>query len=138
MKKEERPPVILSVVPAGTPSFPRFRISDQFARYWNAIDGWTEPQNEAYGTLYDSANEACHEVRRLLMLEYGNLPCKTYKAPVYLHLYADKEVSKEDLQKWLVKVSKLLIDSPSHGNGPVEGSLGICILDWGELEESKK
>jgi hypothetical protein len=40
-----------------------------------------------------------------------------------------------DLQMWLIRATKLLVDSPRFGNGPVAGSLGICRIEFKELKE---
>ena len=133
--EKERRPVVLSVVPAGNPDFPRVRICDQYLRYWTGED-WSDSEKD--GLVYANSNEACIEVQRLLMLEYMQLPHKRYRAPVYLDLFCDHEVPLIEIKRWLHKVAKLLIDSPAHGNGPTEGTLGLANIQWGELEEVKE
>ncbi len=128
----EKPPIILSVHSAGTPQFPRYFISDQFKRVWTG-EGWSEDERD--GLLYGVPNDACVEVQRLLMLDYVDKPVRRFRAPVYVDLFSDKELTKEQVARWLVKVSKLLIDSPEHGNGPVEGTLGLVRIEWGEMRE---
>jgi hypothetical protein len=54
---------------------------------------------------------------------------------VMIELFAPAEVSIRDLQQWLVRTTKLLIDSPRFGNGPIEGSYGAVRIDWGQLRE---
>jgi hypothetical protein len=71
------------------------------------------------------------------MLNYMNRPVRRFRAPVYLDLFSDKPIPLKELTDWLVKVSKLLIDSPRFGNGPIEGSLGLARIQWNELEEIK-
>ena len=80
----ERRPIFLSLHDAGTPEFPRFVISDQFLRF-RTQDGWSLSQNEAM--LYHSANEACVEMQRLLMLEHDKKPHRRFVAPVSVDLY---------------------------------------------------
>lgn len=133
-KNDEVRPLVLSVVAAGNPKFPRFRIADQYLRFWTGTD-WTEQGEEEHGLMYSNSNEACHEVQRLLMLKYMNRPCRVFEAPVTIKLFADKPVSKRQLVDWLSRVSKLVMDSPKYGNGPLAGSLGLCLIDWNTLEE---
>lgn len=130
----ERQPIVLSVVAAGTPEFPRFRVADQFLRYWTGSD-WTEPQDEERGLLFSDSNTACHEVQRLLMLEYMDRPCRVFEAPVTLKLWTNQKVTRRQLIDWLAKVSKLVMDCPKLGNGPVDGSLGLCLIDWNKITE---
>lgn len=131
----ERRPIVLSVHRAGTPEFPRYFISDQFMRVWTG-ERWSGDPHD--GLLFSDSNEACMEVQRLLMLDYMDKPVRRFRAPVYLDLFTDKELTKDEITRWLVKVSKLLIDSQKHGNGPVEGTLGLCRIEWGEMKEVKK
>jgi hypothetical protein len=70
------------------------------------------------------------------MTEHVGQPSRRYVAPIIIDLYSENKVSLRDLQFWLAKVSKLLIDSPEHGNGPVAGSLGLCRIDWEQLKET--
>jgi hypothetical protein len=46
-------------------------------------------------------------------------------------------VTKEVLADWCVNVAKLLMDTPTVGNGPVQGSLGLARIEWSEIEELK-
>jgi hypothetical protein len=131
-KMEERRPIILSVHQTGTPQFPRWMVGDQFNRLWTG-EGWAD--DEAKALRFASSNEACHEVQRLLLLNYTQLPHKRYRAPVYIDLFCDHDLSEIEIKRWLHRVAKLLIDSPTHGNGPVEGSLGLTTICWSELEE---
>lgn len=132
MSDETRRPVILSVHRRGLPEFERFVISDQFLRFWNG-SLWTT--DEADVELFADCNQALWTVHRLLMIEHEGKAVRRFRAPVYLDLYADDPVTLRDVQAWLIKVSKLLIDSPKHGNGPLAGTLGMSRIEWGELEE---
>lgn len=130
----ERQPIFLSVVAAGTPEFSRFRICDCFNRFWTGTD-WSEPGEDHRGLIYADSNRACHEVQRLLMLEYMDRPCRVFRAPVEVRLFADRDISQKELKAWLLKCSKLLIDAQGQGNGPCEGSLGLVSIHWHELNE---
>lgn len=130
----ERLPIFLSVVAAGTPEFSRYRICDSFNRFWTGTD-WSEPGEDHRGLIYADSNRACHEVQRLLMLEYMDRPCRVFRAPVEVRLFADRDISHQELKAWLLKCSKLLIDAQAQGNGPCEGSLGLVSIHWHELNE---
>ena len=133
----ERQPLILSVVAAGTPDFCRYRICDAYNRFWTGAE-WSEPGEDHRGLMYADCNRACHEVQRLLMLEYMDRPCRVFRAPVEVRLFADRDISQQELKAWLLKCSKLLIDTPREGNGPCEGSLGLVSIHWNELAEVKE
>ena len=131
----EKQPIILSVHRAGTPQFPRYFISDQYKRVWTG-EGWSEDEKD--GLLYGNSPEACNEVQRLLMLDYMDKPVRRFRAPVYVDLFTDKPLTKQEIARWLVKVSRLLIDSPQHGNGPLSGTLGLVRIEWSEMKEIKE
>jgi hypothetical protein len=131
--KESRP-MILTVVAAGTPEHQRWLISDQFLRYYTG-SGWTEQGVVAGAVLYTSSKDAIDQLQTILIAQHHTLPHRRFVAPVYLDLYSPQHVSLRDLQQWLVRVTKLLVDSPRHGNGPVAGSVGLTRIEYGELKE---
>ena len=133
-ENEEKQPVILTVVNAGTPDFPRYLIANQFLQYFTG-NGWTEQKSERGALVYRDANDALEMTSALLLLKHEHLPVKFFKAPLYLQLHTPQEVSMRDLQMWLFRATKLLVDSPRFGNGPVAGSLGICRIEYKELKE---
>ena len=131
--KKEKQPVILSVISRGTPEFPRFSIADQYLRYWTG-DTWTEAKQEKDALVYSTSNEALTDMHKLLMTQYEGLPVYRFKAPIYIELFAEKPVPLRDFKFWLFHATKLLIDSPRLGNGPIAGSLGTCRIEYGEME----
>lgn len=131
---QEKQPIILSLIPRGTPEFPRYSISDQYLRYWTG-ETWSEQGKDQGAVLYSSANEALTEMNRLLVVEHADLTLTRYVAPLYIELRAETPISLHDLTMWLFKATKLIIDSPQHGNGPVAGSLGSCRIAYGEMKE---
>jgi hypothetical protein len=131
--KETRP-IILTVTNAGTPEFPRYLIANQFLQYFTG-DGWTRQGDQRGGLVYRDANDALQTTSSLLLLKHEHLPVKCFRAPLYLQLHSPDEVSMKELQLWLFRATKLLVDSPRYGNGPVAGSLGICRIEYSELEE---
>lgn len=134
MSNIERRPLILSLIPRGTPEHPRYSIADQFLRYWDG-DQWTGQGEIRKATTFADANDALDEMNRLLRLEYSSLPIRKFCAPIYIDLRTENEISIRDLQSWLVRATKFILDSPNHGNGPVAGSLGTCRVEWGEIRE---
>ena len=132
--QEEKQPVILTVVNAGTPEFPRYLIANQFLQYFTG-SGWTEQKSERGALVYRDANDALETSSSLLLLKHEHLPVKFFHAPLYLQLHSPQEVSMAELKWWLFRATKLLVDSPRFGNGPVAGSLGICRIEYSELKE---
>ncbi len=129
---DDRPPIILSVVQAGTPEYPRFKVMDSYQRYWTG-SAWVA--DERKGLTYASSNDACIDVQRLLTAPYMDKPVRRFRAPVYLDLFCDRAIPKHELVRWLVRCSKLLLDHSNCGIGPVSGSLGNLTIEWGELEQ---
>jgi len=130
----DKPPIILSVIPAGTPLAPRYRVASSDQRYWTG-ERWSK--NEQDGLLYANSNDACIEAQRLLMLEYMDKKHRRFKAGVYLDLWCDEDVPRDKLIRWLVRVSKLFLNNNDHGNGPCKNALGTVSIEWGEIEEVK-
>ncbi len=131
---KEKQPIILSLIPRGTPTFQRYSIADQHLRYWTG-DTWTEPGKDQKALLYSSSNEALIEMNRLLVVEHSTLTVTRYVAPIYIELRSEKPIPMDELKRWLLRATKLLIDSPKHGNGPVAGSLGSCRIEYDQMEE---
>jgi hypothetical protein len=133
-KKKERQPIVLSLVPTGSPDLPRYRIADPSLNYWTG-ERWSEFEED--GIVFENANDGAKEIQKLLMLQYMNRPLRRFKAPVYLDLYTDHNVSKEEVVNWLGHVARLIMDAQTFGNGPIEGALGLIRIEWGETEEMK-
>jgi hypothetical protein len=63
-------------------------------------------------------------------------PCAHIVAPIYVEVYSETDLILDQISDWLVKVARLTIDAESHGNGPVEGSLGLIRINWGKIRET--
>lgn len=135
-QEKEKQPIVLSLIPRGSPNHQRYLIANQYLQYWTG-ETWSEQYDDKNALVYHSSNEALHVMRIMLMTEHQHLPVKKYRAPLYIDLFSDKEISEHDLKQWLFKVTKLIVDSPKHGNGPVAGSLGTCRIEYSEMEEIK-
>ena len=129
-------PVFLSLHNKGNTEFSRFVISDQYLRYWTGTD-WSIQNDEDAALVYANAHAALEDMDQLLMMSYGKKPKSKYVAPLYIDLYSDQKVSKKQLRSWLVKVTKLIMDTTKHGNGPLQGSYGSCRIEFGEMQELK-
>jgi hypothetical protein len=132
MNENNPSPIVLTVHRRGVPEFQRYVISDQYLRYWTGTE-WSSNENQA--ELFCDNNEALERVQKLLLLDLGPMPARRFQAPVFLDIYSDQEISVRDLKAWLTKVAKLLMDSPRHGNGPIQGTLGLTWIDWSKLKE---
>ena len=122
----------LMLYQAGSPIHPRSLVIDPDDRFWTGTD-WSNNKSDA--RLFATSNDAAEAVQQILRDQHGDQRVRRYVAPVVVDLYADREISFEEIAKWLSKVSRLIIDPEQHGNGPVEGSLGLARIEWGELRE---
>ena len=122
----------LSINSTGTCKHPRFQIADSQQRLWTG-DNWTDKESEA--RLYATVNDAGLAIQEILLAEHGNQPLRRFTASVSVDLYADTDLTLDEISDWLVKVARLTIDSEKHGNGPVEGTLGLCNIDWSKIRE---
>jgi hypothetical protein len=126
--------LVLSLVSTGTPEHPRFLIADPQQRFWTG-EGWSE--KEAGGRLYVCMNTAGLAIQETLLAQHGHKPVRRFTAPVSVDLYANTDLTLDEITDWLVKVARLYIDAERHGNGPAEGTLGLCHIDWSQLQEVK-
>lgn len=133
----ENQSIILSVVTIGTPEHPRYVIADQYLRFW-AGDGWTEQKNQFDAQLFSCQQSALHKVHDLLLATHSNLPVRCYSAPLKIELYSPKPISVRDLQAWLLRSTKIIVDTTGHGNGPIDGSYGAVRLELSELVRVNK
>lgn len=122
---------VFSLLSVGTPPFFRFLVTDQYGQFWTGVK-WSYEESD--GVLYDSVNAAGAVVQKLLLNQCQHTTVRRYVAPVYLDLYGDDDVSQALIEKWLLKVSRLLVDGESHGNGPVKGAVGLLHIDWSQMK----
>lgn len=126
------PDLILSIFVTGPPAHPRYQIADTESNFWTG-DDWSA--NEADARLYATVNDAGHAIQGILLAEHGDKPVRRFTAPVCIDLYSDAPLTLDQMRNWLVKVARLTIDAEQHGNGPVEGTLGLSRIAWNELRE---
>ena len=126
--------LILSIISTGTTKHPRFQVAGPQQRFWTG-EGWTE--EEAEGRLYLCVNTAGSAIQEILLAQYSDKPLRRFTAPVCVDLYADTDLSMDQIVEWLVNVARLTIDAERHGIGPISGSLGLTWIDWSQLKEIK-
>jgi hypothetical protein len=129
-----RTDLLLGLEESGTEYSPRWKITSPDDAYWDADAGKWVLEG---GTLYHDINEASTMIQELLVAHYGNMPARQFKVPVQIILYSDKEIPKDEIQAWLLRVARLSIDSKNHGNGPREGALAQFRIEWGDLQEDQ-
>jgi len=71
------------------------------------------------------------------LAEYGQKPMRRFVAPVFVDVFSDTDVTLNGITEWLVRVARLTVDAEQHGNGPVDQSLGLTMIDWSKLKEIK-
>ena len=125
--------LVLSLV-ATSLDHPRYLISDQQCRFWTGSE-WSEEETD--GCLFASVNDAGRTVHEILLAQHGDKPMRRFVAPVYVDVFSESDLTLNQITEWLVKVARLTMDSEAHGNGPVDESLGLTLIDWSKLKEIK-
>ena len=74
-------------------------------------------------------------MREILLAEHSHKPVRKFRAPVYLELYTTEEISNSLIVDWLLRATRFILHADQHGMGPVNDSLGLVSVDWGQLEE---
>ena len=90
---------------------------------------------ETGGTLFHDVNPATTKMREILVAEHGDKPVRKFRAPVYLELYTTEEIEKSLIEDWLLRSTRLILHADQHGMGPVNDSLGLVSISWGQLLE---
>jgi len=123
--------IVLSLITTSA-EHPRFMITDPESNFWTG-ENWTDEESEA--RLYASVNAAGRAIQEILLAEYGDKPVRRFIAPVQVDLYAEDDLTSDEIADWLVKVARLTVDAETHGNGPADGTLGLLHIDWAKLRE---
>jgi hypothetical protein len=90
---------------------------------------------EKGGTLYYRVNDATTKMREILLAEHGDKRMRLFTAPITLELYCDDDINQETIENWCLKATRLILHADQHGMGPVNESLGLVSVNWGQLEE---
>ena len=126
-------PLYLSVEEVGPIAFRRWRIVDRAGRVWTG-SGWSKCP--AAGVLFGTNQSACFEAQRLLMTEHVGQPVRRFIAPVYIDVFSDAEFTAGQLRQWLVRAARLGVSYDECGFGPLDNSLGLLQIEWGQLKEA--
>lgn len=125
-----RKPEVLTLHRRGH-DFPRYLIGNSAGQVWTG-NGWSDDENAAL--MFADANDGCLEIHRLHLLSFGTEPLRRFRAPVYLDLYGGEGIPQREVELWLGRAARLLIDAEAYGNGP-RNALGLVRIEWGEAEE---
>jgi len=136
--KENPTPPLLALIQKGGKACPRYIIAKgnhlRNPVYWNsATEDWTE--NEIEATLYANINDALWEQHHLVLESIGDSPCHRYVAPIFLRLYG-KKPKLDQLQEWLERALRIVVNSPDYGYGP-DGTVGLIVADFNDLKEDE-
>ena len=127
-----RPPILFYLRQRGSTEHPRFLIADQAGKCFDG--GGFGP--ESRGLLFADFSEAAFASQRLLAEAYGTKKHVTrYVAPIQITVHSDDPLDIEAVQLWASRVAQLILATPTHGNGPVEDSLGLVQIDWSEMRQ---
>lgn len=130
----ENQPCILSIHERGMVEYPRWCIADSLGRVFDGT-GWVNAESSAL--IYADLNAACHDLQTLQRLAFQSKRVRRYREPVVVEIFSDQNLSLDQIRAWLLRVSRLVIDSPIHGLGPAPNTLGLVRIEWSELKEKK-
>ena len=122
----------LSVVEGGVPAHPRYRVADGLGRFWTGT-GWSNRQHDA--VVFESNQQASFECQQLMMTDFMDARVRRFRAPVYVDVFCDEGFTSEQLRTWLARAARLSVDYRGAGSGPLDGSLGVLQIEWGQIEE---
>lgn len=116
----------------GTVENPRFLLMNSYG--W-VFDEETDEFVETGGTLYHQVNDATTKMRQILLAEHGHKKMRRFVAPVSLELYCDEGIDQSTIEDFCLKATRLIIHADQFGMGPVNDSLGLISVNWGNLQE---
>jgi len=124
---------ILSVVQVGSDEFERFLIRDQKERVWTG-----ERFESGTGVLYAKENRAAAEIHSILRRNFHGVEPQRLVVPVYVEVLSKNgAVPTTEVAQYLSMASKMLIDTPTCGNGPGD-SLVLPRIEWGRIRSIKE
>lgn len=128
------PPITTPVVLTwGTPKHLRYVITDTTGRFWTG-SGWATQRRDAL--LYAGHHDAAADARRILLKQFRrHTVYQQFIVPLELDVFADGEITPDELKgfaKKLVKLSALYAD---HGTGPTPDSLVLARLNWRRMTQ---
>ena len=119
---------MLSVIKKGSTDFPRYILA-KADEYMNPVfwDGQTWISDESDAMLFKSVNQALWIYNEILTESVNDRPCHRFTLPLYIEIYGHKP-KLADLQKWLEKAMRIVVESPKHGYGP-DDTVAVIIAD---------
>lgn len=123
-----------TVVRTGRNGIERFLITDQLDRFWTGFT-WTKPGMRKRALLFQTANKAQLVCHSLLMALHGHLHHARFHAPFTVQLWTNNRCPLADLQRWISRNTKLVMDTHSQGLGPVAGSYAVTTLAFEHVIE---
>jgi hypothetical protein len=129
------PPTIIPVVQTwGTLTSLRYAITDTTGRFWTG-SGWATRQRDAL--LYSGHHDAAAAARRILWKQFQrrHTVYQKFVVPLELEVFANAEVSPDDLKDFSKKLVKLSALYANHGTGPTPDSLVLPRLNWGRMTQ---
>ena len=124
--------MFLTLENRGTIELPRFVLMNSYGWCW---DDERQDFVEEGGTLYYDVNSACAKMREILVAEHGDMPMRRFQAPIYLELYASEEIDQETIENWCLRATRLILHADQYGMGPINNSVGLVSVNWGQMEE---
>ena len=124
----------MAVEKTGNRPWTRYLIHDDAKRYWTG-SSWAENRRSAL--LFHCWNEASHAYRRLEEEQWSGVPAQDFQAIISVRVWAGQDFTAEQLQDYMHKAVRILLDHDSHGSGPVPESLVRVEVDWATLNETQ-
>lgn len=128
------PPIVIPVVQTwGTKQHLRYAITDTSGRFWTGSD-WVTRQLDT--RLYVGHHEATLDARRILWKQFHNSTVyQQFVVPLEIEVYANSEVTSDDLKAFARKLIKLGALYADHGTGPQPDALVLARLNWGRMTQ---
>ena len=124
-----QPPLLKAVPEFGTDDAPRYAIQNLVnEQYWTG-EGFSPNAKKAM--LYAHPNDACMDMRLIMMKVYDEEKLTLYHAPTRIEVYGEHEMKQ--LQHWLSRAALMRIRNTEYGNGP-NNSLAMPAVHWAEME----
>ena len=128
-----QPPLLKAVPEFGTDDAPRYAIKDLVnSQYWT---GERFTPNGKKAMLYAHPNDACMDMRLIMMKVYEEEELTLYHAPTRIEVYGEHKM--EELKHWLSRAALMRIVNSQYGNGP-DNSLAMPSIHWAEMVEIER
>ena len=128
-------PVVIPVIQTwGTQQHLRYAITDTTGRYWTG-SGWATRQRDAL--LYIGHHDAAAAAHRILWKQFQRRHAvyQLFAVPLELQVFAQAEITPDELKDFSKKAVKLSALYANHGTGPQPDSLVLPRLNWGRMTQ---